>query len=82
MVAYGNMMDFGGMMGYGGWWFAFAVVFWLLLLVALILTIFWLIKNVTGSKGQTSAVEILKQRYARGEITKKEYEDQMKDLER
>ena len=74
----------------GGWemgWFGFIfmIVFWGLIIVGLVLLIRWLIQNIsskshsgvgTGSK----AMDILKERYARGEIKRDEFESIKKDL--
>ncbi|MEW6035549.1 MAG: hypothetical protein AB1529_02970 [Candidatus Micrarchaeota archaeon] len=77
---YGGMMGY-DMMGYGGWGWIVGLVFWVLVFVALILAIFWLYRSVTGTSRALTASEILKQRYARGEIAKKQYEEMKKDLE-
>ena len=76
-----------GMMG--GWgmgWFGgiFMVVFWILILVGLVFVIRWLLQ-ATGKKGDSRqsgsrALEILKERYARGEIDKAEFEVIKSDL--
>ncbi|KKQ76789.1 MAG: hypothetical protein US98_C0025G0012 [Parcubacteria group bacterium GW2011_GWC1_38_6] len=51
------------------------------LLVAFIV---WIVREVGGknthSRPESSALEILKERYAKGEIDKKEFEDKKKDL--
>ncbi|MBU0656978.1 MAG: SHOCT domain-containing protein [Gammaproteobacteria bacterium] len=68
---------------YDGHWFGggFMWVFWLLMVIAII----WVIKmltdggNTSGNK-QKSALDILKERYARGEIDKEEFESKKKDL--
>ncbi len=78
------MMPFGGTYGWGivGWIFAAAltVAFW----VAVALFIVWLVRNIKrGSHeggGQQSALDIAKSRYARGEITKEQFEQLKKDL--
>ena len=63
-------------------WFGFIlqIIFW----IAIILLIVWLAKRITGFEFQSSqkdsALDILKKRYARGEIDKKEYEEKKKDL--
>ncbi|HEY9204446.1 MAG TPA: SHOCT domain-containing protein [Candidatus Methanoperedens sp.] len=73
-----NMMDgFGsGMMGYGGWilW----LLFWILLIIGLALLIRYLWQG--GKREEESALEILKKKYARGEIGKEEFEQKKKDL--
>jgi len=59
------------------------VIFWGAVIVALIFLIRWLVTSPrTGPspKPEDSALEILKRRYARGEIGKEEFEEKKKDL--
>lgn len=74
----GGMMNYGNTIGYGGWWWVFGLLFWALVFIALVLLVYWLYRNIRG--GGQSASEILKQRYARGEITRKQYDEMKKDL--
>ena len=75
-----------GMMG--GWgmgWFGpiFMVVFWALVITGLVLFIKWLVWGSKGGQqgsGSPNAIEILKARYARGEIDREEFEQIKKDL--
>jgi putative membrane protein len=53
------------------------LVFWILVIIGLALLIKYLWE---GRGGQESAIEVLKKRYARGEISKDEFEDKKKDL--
>ena len=76
-----------GMMGGWGYgWFGgiFMIIFWILILVGLVFFIKWLIQSTnrgqTGNTGGGRALEILKERYARGEISKTEYETMKTDL--
>jgi len=75
MWGYDHPMTF----GFGG---IFMWLFWILLIVLIV----WLLKNViTGQQGQVrsnSALEILEQRYAKGEIGKEEFEEKKRDLSR
>ena len=75
-----------GMMG--GWgmgWFGmiFMIVFWGLVIVALVFLIKWLAGSTRGDTrrpDKSNALDILKERYARGEIDKTEFEEKKKDL--
>ena len=76
-----------GMMGWGygmGWiGMILMAVFWIAVIVGIVFLIRWLMVS-TGSgfrgKAEESALEILKKRYARGEIKKEEFEEKKKDL--
>ena len=73
------------MMGWGmmeGNWYGggplFMIVFWIIVVVLIVFLI-----NQTVGKGKEageSALEILKKRYAKGEIDKEEFEAKKKDL--
>lgn len=69
-------MGFSGMMWYG--W-----LFWIIILIAIV----YLIVRLTSQGGRSSgnqqgetALDILKERFARGEISKEEFESMKKDL--
>lgn len=78
----------GGMMwGWGGWlWGVIMLVFWLLVLTGIALLIVWAVRQFghggpTSTGGGTSrALEILQERYARGEITREQYEQMRRDI--
>lgn len=60
----------------------FMVLFWGLIIwgiVALVRGVAWPINTGVSSQA-TSSLEILKRRYARGEISKQEFEERKKDL--
>lgn len=76
-----------GMMG--GWgigWLSmiFMLVFWALVIIGLIFLIKWLIQTARSGKDLipdgSRALDILKERYARGEISKEEFEEKKNDL--
>ena len=77
-----------GYSGYGDWghgsmmgWFGggfMMIVFW----VVIIALIVWAVREVSGRHPHSSsqALNILKERYAKGEISKEEFESKKKDL--
>jgi len=74
---WGPMMHYG--FGYGG------MFMWIIFFIVIGFLIYFMIK-AQKTKNQTSTqhespMDILKQRYAKGEITKEEYEGMKKDLE-
>ncbi len=78
-----GMMGSGMMGGFSWWWFMpiFFILFWGLVILGIVA----LVRNLSGSRGADSsrvdsALEVLKKRYARGEIGKEEYEEKKKDL--
>jgi putative membrane protein len=73
------------MSGHGmGWFFpVIMLAFWISVIVGIIFLVRWAISSANkdnGYKSQESALDILKKRYARGEINKEEFEDRKKDL--
>ena len=64
------------MMGFG---MLFMALFWVALIVGGVLMVKWLIGQGGASRGD-SALEILRRRYARGEINKEEFEERKHDL--
>lgn len=74
----------------GGWGIVMMLLmllFWAAIVVVIIVGIRWLItssrseRHVTPERGGPSALDILKARYARGEISKKEFEEIRRDIE-
>ncbi len=78
-MQFGMMDGYGyGMMG-GGYWIL-GLIFWILVIIGLILLIKYLWERGGAKRGEESALEILKKKYARGEISKEEFEEKKKDL--
>ena len=71
-MPYGMMNGYG--MGYGIG--IFGLIFLILVIIGLVL----FIRYIWERKEQESALDILKKRYARGEINKEEFEEKKKDL--
>jgi len=73
-----NMM---GNFGYGNWFgLIIMVIFWILVVAGLAAFIKWVAEQGKRESKAKSALEILKERYAKGEIDKKEFEEKKKDL--
>ncbi|MCL5411201.1 MAG: SHOCT domain-containing protein [Patescibacteria group bacterium] len=79
------MWDWGnnpiGWIGFGLGWI-FMVIFWVLIVIAAIALIRWLLKQGKEEYPKDSALKIIEERYAKGEIDKKEFEEKKKDLGR
>lgn len=96
VIVLSNMMDSGnyGGMGnrmaemLGGFWpwigggMIFGLILWVLIIIGIIYLIRWIIRETSGGKEskKSEAIEILKERYAKGEINKQEFEEKLKDL--
>lgn len=67
--------------GYGGAGLLPMVLFWVVVIAAVILLVRYLSHSSPHAEDRGSrALDILKERYAKGEITKKEYEEMKKDI--
>jgi putative membrane protein len=79
MGGYGGY-GFGAGMGFGG---IGMILIWIVLIVAAVVLVRWL---VSGSRSRTdadrggTALDILRERYARGEIDKNEFDRKRRDL--
>jgi putative membrane protein len=70
------------MYGYGGGWYMgiFMVIFWGLIIWGIIALVRYFGRSQQFTARNDSALEILKRRYAQGEINKDEYEEKKKAL--
>jgi putative membrane protein len=75
-----DMDPFGWGMGFGG---LLMLLFWILVILGIIAVVKWLVStssNRDRGSGKT-ALEILKERYVRGEIDREEFEQKKRDLQ-
>jgi putative membrane protein len=76
------------MMGYYGYWdggwgvlgFLWMIVWWAIIIAAVIALVRWLSRGYSACRRDQSALDILKERYAKGEITKTQFEAMKKDI--
>ncbi len=69
-------------MGWGSWGFGWFI--WIIILVIIIWGVIKIVSSTSNKPQHHSgddALEILKKRYARGEITKEQYDQMRKDLQ-
>ncbi len=79
-----NSFNNNSMMGYGFSGFGggiFMTLFWILVVVGIVALVKYAMGNTTKSVGEKNALDILKERYAKGEIDKNEFEAKKKDLQ-
>ena len=80
MMGGGGMMTFGGMGLLGG---LIGLIFNLAIVVGIVVLIVWAVKRFSNgnlSTGGQTPREILQTRYARGEITRDQYQQMLSDL--
>lgn len=87
MMGYGP--DWGMMGGWSGgaWWGPFGMIIWLLILALIVAGIVWLVRSAALSAGgqaqlkrRSPGLDILEERYARGEINRDEYLQKKQDI--
>ncbi|MGA2368742.1 MAG: SHOCT domain-containing protein [Dehalococcoidia bacterium] len=68
--------------GMMGGWMGLGILFFILFWGAVIWLIVWIVRRATakGGSGTRSALDIAKERYAKGEITKEQFEQIKKDV--
>ena len=76
-----------GMGGWGGYGFGLVhMVVWIVILVAIIAGIVWLVRSLAAPGGhhlpprRSSGLDVLEERYAKGEINREEYLQKKRDI--
>jgi putative membrane protein len=75
--------DWGGYsMGWGLFGVLHMLLWWVLIILGIVVLVKWLFggSSRAGSAEPSRALEVLKERYARGEIGKEEFEEKKRDL--
>lgn len=79
-----GMMGWGGYGGYGSG--PFGMIIWIVVLIAIVALVVWLVRSLVGHganhlpRPRSSGLEVLEERYARGEINRDEYLQKRKDI--
>ena len=84
----GNFMMNFGFGPFGGFGWIFMILWWVLIIAGIVALIKWLTSQSRGTHHNEktarpaggSALDVLKERYAKGEINKQEFEEKKKDL--
>jgi putative membrane protein len=69
-----------------GWGMGFGFVFWLLVLAAILAGVVWFVRSqpLAGShrshERRSTGLDVLEERYARGDITREEYLQKKRDI--
>jgi putative membrane protein len=76
----GQMMGWGGVWGWGLFGILHMFLWWILIVLGIVVLARWLGSGGGRHERRDSALEILRERYARGEIDKAEFEARKRDL--
>ncbi len=88
-MGYGYGPGWGMMGGYGGYGYGpIGMIVWFVILIAIVALVVWLVRSLTGGGGmhhlapprRSGGLDVLEERYARGEINRDEYLQKKKDI--
>lgn len=78
------MWGWGGY-GYAGWWGIAMILFWVLIIVGIVLLIAWLVRGSQAQRpagpSEDRALTLLRERFARGEISQEQFEQMRRTLQ-
>ncbi len=84
-MGYGYGPQWGMMGGYGGYG-GFGMIVWIVVLIAIVALVVWLVR-APGAAGlhhlaprRSAGLDVLEERYARGDISREEYLQKKKDI--
>lgn len=85
---YGYGPEWGMMSGWGGGGYGlFGMIIWLVILIAIVAGVVWLVRSMSYTGGaqlhlprRSSGLDVLEERYARGEINRDEYLQKKRDI--
>lgn len=90
MWGYGPGSGYGMMGGYGGYGMGpIGMIVWIVIIIAVVVAIVWLVRSLAGSGGHSQlslgprrspGLDVLEERYAKGEIQREEYLEKKKDM--
>ena len=89
MWGYGPGSGYGMMGGYGYGMGPIGMIVWIVIIIAVIVAIIWLVRSMTGTGShshllsgprRSPGLDILEERYAKGEINRDEYLAKKKDI--
>lgn len=75
-----DMMNYYGYTPFGWYGFCFEILWWVIVIVGIILLVWWIAPSRRTRWAEKSPLDIVGERYARGEINKEEFEEKMKTL--
>jgi len=82
---WGTMGGYG--YGYGGYGFGLIhMIFWVVILIAIVAGVVWLVRSMVGTNApqagvrRSAGLDVLEERYARGEINRDEYLQKKQDI--
>jgi putative membrane protein len=77
MMQWGNWGNYGWGMGFG---WIFIVLFWALVIFGIVYIVQAILRRGGRSGPEETPIDVLKKRYAKGEITKEEFERRKDDI--